>query len=270
MLNRSCLPLALEDREFPDGFRASCQRYTQHYQHTHYLHYHSCLEIGLCLSGSGVEFIHEQIYPFSASSISIIQKGCIHDSHIIMPDPSNPPSQWKYIFVDLEALGVENRLTQSFNMYNKELTALFEMMFRELDEKPEGYEAMFRMLLPVFLAKVERLEPVPRPLKRSSMADEIASVINYIAQAYNTDLTVERLARECNMSVSYFRKVFRDNLGMCPQQYLIHVRLSMAEHLLRTTNKQILDISEEVGFHSLSSFNRLFQKAYGRSPRTFR
>jgi AraC-like DNA-binding protein len=57
---------------------------------------------------------------------------------------------------------------------------------------------------------------------------------------------------------------------MCPQQYLIHVRLSMAEHLLRTTHKQILAISEEVGFRTLSSFNRLFKKQYGYSPRALR
>ena len=72
------------------------------------------------------------------------------------------------------------------------------------------------------------------------------------------------------MSVSYFRKVFSESVGMNPQQYIIHVRLSMAEHLLRTTNKSILEISQDVGFRSISSFNRLFLRAYGCSPRQFR
>lgn len=270
MQNRSYFPVVLEEKPFSPAFRALCQRYTQHFQRTHYLHYHPCLEIGLCLSGSGVEFIGEQIYPFSSGTISIIHKDCRHDSHIVTPTPSNPPSQWEYIFVEPEAFGVESRLSQSFNMYDKELTVLFEMMFHELDERPGGYQDLFQKLLQVFLFKVQRLEPAHKPLKRSSLADEIAAAVNYIAQTYNADLTVERLAKECNMSVSYFRKVFHDNLGMSPQQYLIHVRLSMAEHLLRTTKKPILTISEEVGFHSLSSFNRLFQKKHGRSPRTFR
>jgi AraC-like DNA-binding protein len=167
-------------------------------------------------------------------------------------------------------VGVTSDLYQSFNTYNMELTTLFEMMFRELEETPEGCRDMFLMILKVFLAKVKRLEPETRPLRRSGFTDQITSVINYIAQAYHTDITVEQLARDCNMSVSYFRKVFRDNLGMCPQQYLIHVRLSMAEHLLRTTHKQILAISEEVGFRTLSSFNRLFKKQYGYSPRALR
>ena len=44
----------------------------------------------------------------------------------------------------------------------------------------------------------------------------------------------------------------------------------MAEHLLRTTARPVLEISEEVGFGSVSSLNRQFLRAYGLSPRAFR
>lgn len=270
VLNRSCLPIAYEERSFFEPYRASCENYTQHYQNNHSLHYHNVLEIGRCLNGSGVQFVHKDIYPFSVNSISVIQKGCIHDSHIIMTKPTDVPSNWQYIFVDMDALGLRSELTESFNTYSGELTALFEMMFRELSDKPEGYRRLFELLLTAFLVKVKRLEPTLRPIQHSSMADQIASVLNFIAQTYTTDITIEQLAQEFNLSVSYFRKIFQDNLGVSPQQYIIHLRLSMAEQLLRTTQKQILEISEEVGFRSLSSFNRLFKKAYGCSPRSIR
>ena len=144
------------------------------------------------------------------------------------------------------------------------------LMFREPENRPEDRQAQLRLLLPAFLRVAQRKEPVLRPLRHTAMADRIFSILHIIATEYANDLTVEQLASRCNMSVSYFRKAFCDNAGMGPQQYIIHVRLSMAEHLLRTTEKPILDIADDVGFHSLSSFNRLFLRAYGCSPRSLR
>lgn len=270
MLNRSEFPIEEEEQLLPADFRATCLYYTQHYKTVNYLHYHRCLEIGRCFSGSGVQFINGDVYSFNATSVSIVQKGCIHDSHIIMVDPGEKPSEWKYIFVDLEALGFPPVMGRSFIASDKELLFLFDLMFQELENKPEEWQAQFQLLLPAFLRLAQRIEPSSHPIRHNAMADQIASILHIIALEYASDLSVEQLANRSNMSVSYFRKVFYDSVGMGPQQYIIHVRLSMAEHLLRTTEKPILDIAGEVGFHSLSSFNRLFLKAYGCSPRAFR
>jgi len=260
----------LDEKRFAGDFPTNHIQYTQHYRQDAELHYHQCLEIGRCVEGSGVQFIDNEIYPFSSNTISVIQKECIHDSHIVMASLSEPPSRWKYIFVDLEKLNIASNQIGSFNTYDVELTRLFEMMFNELEDKQGGYQELFGYLLQAFLLKAKRLEPTLRPLRHNPIAGQIASAINYIAQTYHTDIAVEQLARACNLSTSYFRKVFRENLGISPQQYIIRVRMSMAEHLLCTTEKKILTISEEVGFKTLSSFNRLFKKAYGISPRSFR
>ena len=42
------------------------------------LHYHNCAELGLCLKGSGIFFIDNQIYPFQRNTISYIEKGHPH------------------------------------------------------------------------------------------------------------------------------------------------------------------------------------------------
>lgn len=270
MLNRSSFPIEEEDQKFPNGFRATCLYYTQHYQTVNYLHYHNFLEIGRCFDGSGVQFINGDVYSFNAASVSIVQKGCIHDSHIIMVDPNEKPSEWKYIFVDLEALGFAPVIGRSFISTDQELLFLFDLMFRELENQPDEWQEQFSLLLPVFLRAAQREEPNRRPMRHNAMADQISFILHVIAMEYASHLSVEQLASRCNMSVSYFRKAFYDNVGMGPQQYIIHVRLSMAEHLLRTTEKPILDIAGEVGFHSLSSFNRLFLRAYGCSPRVLR
>lgn len=270
MINRSNLPVIYEERKFADGFRASCEYYTQFYQAENSLHYHNCLELGYCLSGNGVQFIDGDVFSFTPNTVSIVQKSCIHDSHIIMPTPNETPSEWRYIFVDLDALNMTSPTRQSYISSDKNLVMLYEMMFSELETHPDGWQEQFSQLLLSFLRFSKRLEPARHIMHPSSAAERIASTLHLIALEYANDLTIEQLAQRSNMSVSYFRKVFSESVGMNPQQYIIHVRLSMAEHLLRTTNKSILEISQDVGFRSISSFNRLFLRAYGCSPRQFR
>jgi len=59
-------------------------------------------------------------------------------------------------------------------------------------------------------------------------------------------------------------------MGRSPLEYLNTVRINKACYLLRSTENSILNISEDVGFHSISSFNRYFSRMIGMSPREYR
>ena len=87
MSNRSNFPIELDEKQLDLSFPVSCQYYTQQYQAHSSLHYHGCMELGRCLKGSGVQFIGGETYPFSGNALTILQKSCVHDSHIIMLDP---------------------------------------------------------------------------------------------------------------------------------------------------------------------------------------
>lgn len=152
-----------------------------------------------------------------------------------------------------------------------EMTRLFLLMFDELDTQPEGYQSIFLHLLRAFLLKLSRIMPVENgKTEYQPTNDQIMFAINYIAQYYNKDITIGELAKCCNMSVSNFRKQFKESVGTSPLEYLNNLRISVAHHLLCTTEQPILTISEDVGFRSLSSFNRLFKRIYGFSPRQAR
>lgn len=271
MQNRFSEDIVLDRKQFPEDFRAKAEHYTQTYQKDNPLHYHNCLEIGMCVSGSGVEFISDDVHPFYSNSLTIIHCGCIHDSHIVLKDPQDATSEWVFVFVDLEALGISFNCKKSTVLNDPEMTRLFLLMFEELDQKPDGYQAIFQHLLRAFLLKLSRILPVESsPGKYTPTNDQILFAINYIAQYYNQEITVGELAKCCNMSVSNFRKQFKEVAGTSPLEYLNKLRISVAHHLLCTTEQLILTISEEVGFRSLSSFNRLFKRIYGFSPRQAR
>ena len=94
--------------------------------------------------------------------------------------------------------------------------------------------------------------------------------MTFIAQNYSRAITVEDMARRCNLDRSYFGKVFRDVLGQSPQEFLIQYRMEKAAELLKITDLSVGEISRQVGYPNQLHFSRAFKNFYGISPRTYR
>ena len=68
----------------------------------------------------------------------------------------------------------------------------------------------------------------------------------------------------------YLCRLFKNNMGITMTEYLTNIRLDYALNMLKTTDMSILEISQEVGFSSLSHFNKLFKSRYGIPPSLIR
>ena len=73
------------------------------------------------------------------------------------------------------------------------------------------------------------------------------------------NITVENMAQFCNLNRSYFGKIFHDNIGKSPQQFLISYRMGKAADQLKTTDLPIKDICENVGYPNQLHFSRAFK-----------
>lgn len=94
----------------------------------------------------------------------------------------------------------------------------------------------------------------------------VAPALEYINRHYMEDFPIETLARLCGMSQSHFRRVFRELLSVGPLEHLNRTRILKACSLMRMSEDSILSISGQVGFQSLSSFNRHFLVEMGTTP----
>jgi AraC-like DNA-binding protein len=72
------------------------------------------------------------------------------------------------------------------------------------------------------------------------------------------------------MSVSWFIRSFKEYTGSTPTQYILSLRISNAQTLLGSTNYNITEIAEIVGYDNPLYFSRLFRKQSGMSPSEFR
>jgi len=92
----------------------------------------------------------------------------------------------------------------------------------------------------------------------------------YINEHQTENLRLGHVAKACNTSTFYFCKMFKKVTGINFTDYLSRVRIEKSKNLLLNPNLRVSEIAFEVGFQSLTHFNRVFKKILGQSPTEYR
>jgi len=106
--------------------------------------------------------------------------------------------------------------------------------------------------------------------EQNSEPPAILRAKEYIKANQAEPLSLGKVAKSVNMSMHYFCKSFKKSTGINFTEYLARVRVEKAKNLLLNPNLRISEIGYEVGFQSLTHFNRLFKRILGKSPTTYR
>ena len=102
-------------------------------------------------------------------------------------------------------------------------------------------------------------------LKKSKiMADNVREYID--ANYHDSSLSVEGIANVIYMNSSYLRKIFKKELNMSVNDYIVDVRLQKARELIGSGNIKLSGISERVGYNDAGYFSKSFKKKFGISP----
>lgn len=125
------------------------------------------------------------------------------------------------------------------------------------------------LLLLYTLLKYMRKNKLP-DLTQKNYHKKIPDIIKYIEDNYKEDISVEEISQHFDLSTGYLSKLFKDNLGKSPKEYLLQYRLKKATQNLIESNEPIIDIALNHGFSSLNSFYVQFKKYYGLSPAKYR
>ena len=262
------------------------------------LHFHNCLEIGICHSDSGCLEIFGEPASFKEGDVTVIPKNIPHTTY----STPGTESHWSYIFLDPQEL-FRNMLPTTWKNFDlslyasKDLQVIFDRetypqiyqlvisVIRELEEQKPSYQLSAKGLLLSLYIEIVRIltlekigggtEGSPALSKKEKETENdnalvIAPALDYIEENYSSQFTIEYLADLCHWSPTHFRRVFHDIMGTSPLDFVNNTRITKACNLLRSTEDSVLNISETVGFHSVSSFNRYFIKIMQVSPREYR
>jgi AraC-like DNA-binding protein len=106
--------------------------------------------------------------------------------------------------------------------------------------------------------------------KVNSEPPVIARARLYIQEHLSEDLSLGLVAKAVNASSFYFCKLFKRSTGVNFVDYISQLRIDKAKNLLLNPSCLVSEIAFEVGFQSLTHFNRVFKKLTGLSPSQYR
>lgn len=106
--------------------------------------------------------------------------------------------------------------------------------------------------------------------EKPSDLDLFTRIMEYLAAHYQQPLMLEEVAGRFGISPSHLSRTFAAKLGCGYLEYIHQLRVEHAQELLTGTDRRISEISFACGFSDQRSFNRVFKKLLGVTPREYR
>lgn len=277
-------PLRYRPYDFPARFPVLAflgENWTISVDSPAYLHFHNGLEIGHCIRGNGRLFLNGQTSsPYETGAFSILFPQVPH-----MAVCGTQESQWEYLYIEprhfLEsAADCGADIWQVFYML-QEIPVIIRKgafpllhyyltrIFQEFHEKQPLYQQAVHGLLFSLFSEINRITLAASASHTAESEDGysyIRTALTYIYAHYNEPFSVRSLAAHCCISESHLRRLFKSMVGISPLEYLQHYRIQQACHLIHLNRLPVNCIAREVGYSSLSSFNRQFLQYMHLSP----
>ncbi len=103
-------------------------------------------------------------------------------------------------------------------------------------------------------------------LLHQSIDNEKYRIESVVKNNFNSSLNVEEMAFLCDMSVSSFKRKFKELFKTSPGSWITNERMMMAQRLLNQNRLNVSQVANSCGYSNISSFGRIFKRKFGLSP----
>lgn len=161
---------------------------------------------------------------------------------------------------------LSQQATYSIYKDPSEIYQILRSLITELDDTTRESEWTVQLLLAQLLIRLAKLlgKEVTEP-KQQQIA-YVQEALEYMHQHYDYEMKVEDIAAAVNVHPGYLHRIFKQQIGRTPVQYLTDFRMEKAKMLLENTSIPVSDIADYVGLNSRQYFSSLFKKYTGRTP----
>ena len=260
--------------------RASCDRQLSPPGQASAIHYHDELEFLLVYEGRFICTVYDKEYIAEAGDVIFINSRVPHSTYRVTSCRTALLQFRESEFSDTEVTKIvkysmrfQSQVYYPIMVFtDSSLFATIDEIHRENSAKDKSYEIFVRAAILRILGTLYRRGILSdgEQLYRTREVQKVLPILSYINTNYSENITLEQASERLGFDQSYFCRIFKIATGATFTEYLNFVRICKAENMLLKTHDSILDISERVGFSSVSYFNRIFKRYRNCSPRFYR
>ena len=244
-------------------------------------HYHDFFEMTVLLEGESFYKIHGQEQLVKAGTILLFNPGVEHHEYI----PEGKSNKQLHIgirhftidrfprdYFPLDATSVQ------LSEYHDDFFNICWEMVRERHEGKNGHELILKSLvlkLMVYLLRDKETQPLEDKALLLSEDEQkrqqlVTDIKDYIELNHTKDLTLNQIAKDLFSSPATISRVFKEQLGDTPINYLIRYRLEKAKTMMESSDDiSVSEVSRLIGYDDAYYFSKLFKKYYGSSPTNY-
>ncbi len=251
-------------------------------------HTHDFIEIVIVQNGRGHYHIDGTDYPAETGSLFIFNPGVYHRS---IPDPAYHQGFSEYY---LAFNNVEFRdcppghfplwKNHQFNAkmpdgLRQEIFKIIQALSKESKTWQPGQYFMLKSYLIQIVCliirfqqqqvweKEEKEHPERYVFKNANKKYIVQQITKYLEEHYQEKTSLDRIAANMYLSSYYISKIFKNETGDTPINYLISLRMQKAKEILDDhPDISIQTVAAKVGYEDAYHFSKLFKKYYGISP----
>ncbi|NLK74481.1 MAG: helix-turn-helix transcriptional regulator [Clostridiales bacterium] len=248
-------------------------------------HDHDYTELAVILSGKGKYLLDGKEHEVETGDIIFCNPGTKH-KHIVY-NQNEPIIKFiagftNFHFKNMQANTIDFKdndcIIHTTSELRQEISMLCYAMISEKESSKAGKYFMIKsylmqMLLLIIreLSEIDNTEQKGCNIESYNKSYAVNRIINYLNENYDKKISLEQIAHNMYLSPVYISKIFKEETGESPINYLIKIRLEKAkEILLSDDGDSIKNVANRVGYDDVYHFSKLFKKYYGISPLYYR
>lgn len=250
-------------------------------------HFHDTYELYYLLEGQRYYFIDKETYLVKKGDVILVKPNQIHKTSQaanschnrillqITGEMLDPFLKKNGVATLAELYAAGNSIIAIPENDRKKIEIPMLQIIEELTKKKKNYQLMVRLRLMELLIQLSRYRPAAAFYQENQKVQSIKhqkvnEVADYLLNHPETSETLEGLAKRFYISKSYLSRIFKEVTSFTVNEYINVNRIKKAQNLLIHSDYSVTEISEMLGFESITYFERVFRKYADDAPLKYR